>query len=192
MTSRSQAAPRNGTDTKSAILMKAATLFSTKGYVETSMSDLAEELGLSKAAIYHHFDSKESLLRDLMDSTFNELDALVSQNEAIPVGKINLHDLLRKFAEITFAHRKVIRLVLSEMPAEMKARGHERHQCMIRLQKLLAGRNSTTESQMRAKAAIVIIASGILPAPLDKGVNKELDFELLLAIASDALGLKKR
>jgi AcrR family transcriptional regulator len=180
------------TDTKSAILNKAAALFSNKGYVGTSMSDLAEELGLSKAAIYHHFESKVDLLGELMDSTFKELEMLVTETEAIPAHKIDLHGLLRKFAEITYSHREVIRLVLSELPAEMKARGPKGHHYVIRLQKLLAGQEPTVEGLMRAKAAVVIIATGILPPRLEKDArNADPDLEILLAIATDALGLKK-
>ncbi|MEI9907431.1 MAG: helix-turn-helix domain-containing protein [Actinomycetota bacterium] len=47
----------------------AAELFSTKGFAETSMADLAEQLGISKAAIYHHFESKESIFQTLLKSS---------------------------------------------------------------------------------------------------------------------------
>jgi AcrR family transcriptional regulator len=180
------------TDTRSAILSKAAELFSTKGYAGSSMSDLAEELGLSKAAIYHHFESKERLLRELMDSTFKELEALIIKNEGIPLDEIDVHDLLRSFTEITYSHREVIRLVLSELPAEMKAKGHKGHQYVIRLRRLLAGEKPSVERLLRAKAAIMIIATGILPLRFGKGrQNADPDVEILLAIATDALGLKK-
>jgi len=187
-----QPSNRNVTDTKSAILKKAAALFSDKGYAGTSMSDLAEELGLSKAAIYHHFESKESLLQNLMDSTFTDLENFIAENEAVPANQVDLQDVLRKFAKITLTHREVIRLVLSQIPAEMKAQSPERNQCMIRLQKLLSGRNPNAESQMRAKAAIAIVATGILPPVYGKPVKtEEIDLKLLVAIASDALGYKK-
>jgi len=190
--SKVQAVKPRITDTKSAILITAARLFSDKGYAGTSMSDLAEELELSKAAIYHHFESKEALLRELMDSTFQELETLMARYEAMPVNKIDLHDLLSKFAEITFSHRDVIRLVLSELPAEMKGKDHKGHKYAGRLQKLLSGPKSSVESAMRAKAAVVIIATGILPARLAKNAKSEdPNLELLIAIASDALGLKK-
>jgi AcrR family transcriptional regulator len=179
-------------DTKSAILITAAALFSNKGYAGTSMADLAEELGLSKAAIYHHFESKEALLRELMESTFKELETLIIRYEATPANRIDLHDLLSNFALITFSHRDVIRLVLSELPAEMKGKERKGHQYAGRLQKLLAGPKSTVESAMRAKAAVVIIATGILPPRLQKNAKSEdPDLNLLIAIASDALGLKK-
>src|SRR3954467_11240421 len=40
----------------------AARLFADRGYHGTSLADLAEALGIQKASLYHHIDSKEDLL----------------------------------------------------------------------------------------------------------------------------------
>ncbi|TFU13876.1 TetR/AcrR family transcriptional regulator [Thermus tengchongensis] len=53
------------TTTKDRILEEAARLFTQKGYEATSVQDLAEALGLSKAALYHHFRSKEEILYEV-------------------------------------------------------------------------------------------------------------------------------
>lgn len=53
------------TTTRGRILEEAARLFTEKGYEAASMQELAEALGLSKAALYHHFRSKEDLLREI-------------------------------------------------------------------------------------------------------------------------------
>lgn len=53
--------------TKDEILWAAGQLFSTKGYKQTSIQDIVQELdGLTKGAIYHHFKSKEAILDELM------------------------------------------------------------------------------------------------------------------------------
>ncbi len=51
--------------TRNRILKEAARLFTEKGYEATSIQDLAESLGLSKAALYHHFRSKEEILYEI-------------------------------------------------------------------------------------------------------------------------------
>lgn len=51
-----------GTPTRTRILQEAAKLFTEKGYEATSVQDIAQALGLSKAALYHHFRSKEEIL----------------------------------------------------------------------------------------------------------------------------------
>lgn len=45
------------------IVQAASTLFRTKGYAATSMDDVRECAGVSKGGLYHHFSSKEHLLR---------------------------------------------------------------------------------------------------------------------------------
>uniref|UniRef100_UPI002B276CF6 helix-turn-helix domain-containing protein n=1 Tax=Nocardioides sp. TaxID=35761 RepID=UPI002B276CF6 len=58
------AVPRRGRPgyDQQTVLRRAVDLFNRQGYDGTSMGDLARELGLAKSAIYHHVDSKESLL----------------------------------------------------------------------------------------------------------------------------------
>jgi len=51
---------------KDQIIQVALSLFSNKGYNETTMADLVTATGLSKGAVYHHFKSKEEILQLLM------------------------------------------------------------------------------------------------------------------------------
>ncbi len=52
---------REGTSGKQAILEAAERLFAERGFAATSMRDLAEAAGTSKALLHHHFGSKEEL-----------------------------------------------------------------------------------------------------------------------------------
>ena len=52
--------------TKQRYLMKALELFSKRGYEAVSLSEIAEEIGVSKPALYRHFKSKQDLLDTLM------------------------------------------------------------------------------------------------------------------------------
>lgn len=188
MTSELQNQSKELVTTRSAILIKAANLFSQKGYAGTSMSDLAEDLGLSKAAIYHHFESKESILKNLVESTFQEMGGLVGEIEALPANKVDPSEVLRRFAEILFANRQVVSLVLFQLPAELRTPSIERRDYMVRLQKSLAGKNPTLERRIRARAATTIIATGIVPPPFGElQQREEIDVSLLVKIAVDAL-----
>jgi AcrR family transcriptional regulator len=44
------------------IITAAAKVFRTKGYHAASVQDIADEVGILKGSLYHHFDSKEELL----------------------------------------------------------------------------------------------------------------------------------
>ena len=50
--------------TKELILKQALKLFSENGYAGTSMSDIAKPLGITKAALYKHFKSKQQRKRN--------------------------------------------------------------------------------------------------------------------------------
>lgn len=46
----------------------AAELFDSKGYVQTSINDIAQALGLGRSAVYHYFRNKEEMLAALVES----------------------------------------------------------------------------------------------------------------------------
>lgn len=178
--------------TKAAILSAAAELFSTKGFAGTSMSDLAQSLGLSKAAIYHHFEGKESIFETLLQSTYKDLQDLAGKHKKISSTNIEKLEILRQFAEFMFSHRNVVRLALSEMSGEVTAHKPQGHAFLLQLQQNLAGKNPTSESKTRARIALGIIFLGIVPnAPQELPESDEIDLELLLRIAGDALGIRQ-
>jgi AcrR family transcriptional regulator len=55
------------------ILAAALELFSHRGYGATSVRDIANEAGLSKGNVYHHFPDKETIFRALLDHYFEQL-----------------------------------------------------------------------------------------------------------------------
>src|SRR3546814_7984893 len=55
------------------ILQEAARLIARRGYESTSMTDLAGDLDLSKATIYHYFRSKEEIFEEIIVETLRHL-----------------------------------------------------------------------------------------------------------------------
>lgn len=60
-------------DTKERILETALELFAQSGYLGTSMNDIAKKLGITKAALYKHYTSKQEIL-DRIVERMNEMD----------------------------------------------------------------------------------------------------------------------
>lgn len=54
-------------DTKMRILETALELFAQRGYLGTSMSDIAKQLGITKAALYKHYAGKEEILSRIVE-----------------------------------------------------------------------------------------------------------------------------
>jgi AcrR family transcriptional regulator len=56
----------NYPEIKTAILRTAARLFAAKGYANTSIGELTKACAVSRGALYHYFDSKEAILREML------------------------------------------------------------------------------------------------------------------------------
>ena len=69
--------------TKDRITEAALRLFSEKGYLGASLSDIAKQVGISKAALYKHFASKQEIL-DHIVARMDELDTERSQRFSMP------------------------------------------------------------------------------------------------------------
>lgn len=70
-------------DTKTRILETALELFAQRGYLGTSMSDIAKQLGITKAALYKHYTSKREIL-DRIVERMNRLDQERAQAYEMP------------------------------------------------------------------------------------------------------------
>jgi AcrR family transcriptional regulator len=69
-------------DQRELILAQAAQLFARSGYPATSMNQVAEACGLSKATLYHYYKDKSSLLISIAETHVSKLAALVAEEEA--------------------------------------------------------------------------------------------------------------
>ena len=70
-------------NTKERILEEALKLFSQSGYMGTSMNDIAAELGVTKAALYKHYKSKQEILESIVER-MNQMDAERAKRYEMP------------------------------------------------------------------------------------------------------------
>lgn len=97
-------------DQREAILAHAAELFAHRGYPATSMNQVAEACGLSKATLYHYFDDKYALLFDICDGHVAKLEAIVATALAgrrTPERQMRtlIGSLVAEYAHAQHAHR---------------------------------------------------------------------------------------
>jgi TetR/AcrR family transcriptional regulator len=100
----------NYDDQREAILRHAAALFARRGYPATSMNQVAEACGLSKATLYHYYRDKDAILVAIAEGHVGRLRALV--DEVLAAGlppEARLRTLIRRiveeYADAQHAHR---------------------------------------------------------------------------------------
>src|SRR6516165_8017970 len=93
-------------DSRQEILRTAARLFQQQGYHATSMNDVAAALKLSKGGLYHHFQSKDEILFNLMDHAMTiTQERVVNPVRAITDPEEALRTLIRLHIEVVLSWR---------------------------------------------------------------------------------------
>jgi TetR/AcrR family transcriptional regulator, cholesterol catabolism regulator len=105
-------------DSRQEILRTAARLFQQQGYDATSMNDVAAALKLSKGGLYHHFQSKDEILFNLMDHAMN-----ITQERVVNAVK-GIADPEERLRTLIRLH---IGVVLSATDREISVMLHENH-----------------------------------------------------------------
>jgi len=74
-TARSGRRRANGTSSarRAQLLAIAAEMFATRGYSQTTVRDIADEAGILSGSLYHHFDSKEAMLTEILQEFMGSL-----------------------------------------------------------------------------------------------------------------------
>lgn len=99
-------------DTKERILETALELFAQRGYLGTSMSDIAKQLGITKAALYKHYTSKQEIL-DRIVERMNRMDYERAEEYEMPetepdgFAEAYMHtpiDKIRAYSTAQFGH----------------------------------------------------------------------------------------
>lgn len=75
-------------NTKEKILEEALKLFARSGYMGTSMNDIASQLGVTKAALYKHYSSKQEILDSIVEK-MNQMDRERSKEYEMPEGNMD-------------------------------------------------------------------------------------------------------
>ena len=105
-------------DSRQEILRTAARLFQQRGYDATSMNDVAAALKLSKGGLYHHFQSKDEILFEIMNHAMDiTQERVLAPVRSIPDPEDRLRSLIRRHIEV----------VLSPVDREITVMLHENH-----------------------------------------------------------------
>jgi AcrR family transcriptional regulator len=155
-------APR--TDTRSRVQKVALELFAEQGYEKTSLREIAERLGVTKAALYYHFPSKEDIVHSFTDDYFAEIDALVDWAREQPQTEQTRREVLHRYVGIVLAGSEVFRF-LHQNQASVQAMdvGKDRFARfrgrLDALVDVLAAPDAPLRDRVRATAAVLSVGA---------------------------------
>jgi AcrR family transcriptional regulator len=144
--------PREQSDTKAEIRAVALELFARQGFDKTSLRQIAERLGVTKAALYYHYPSKNDLLLALLAPLHEDMDALFAR---FADGPAEPRDLLGAFYDVCVRHGALLMAVLTDLGAlDGVGLVDSVLEWRDRLDVMLVGADAPTPARMSAVMAI--------------------------------------
>ncbi len=121
--------------TRRAIVEVARQRFGAEGYAATSVDDIVRDAGVTKGALYHHFENKDQLFEEVVDELEGEIAARGAV-AALKAGNDPLAALFRAFSAFLDAamEPEVQRISLLDAPSVL---GAERFDAIVRRHTLL-------------------------------------------------------
>ena len=181
---------RAQTDTRTRIQEIAVRLFTEKGYEATSLREIAEALGMTKAALYYHFRTKEDIISSLVQDRIRHLDELIEWARRQPQTLEAKREIIRRYAEhLTHGRQKdVMRLMeCNQASLGRHPKIAEVHGKVFELIDVLCGPEATLTARLRCTMALVSLHTvWLLPAGDDLAPHERM--ASALEVALDLIG----
>jgi AcrR family transcriptional regulator len=145
--------------TRRRILDVALELFVEQGYDRTSLREIAERLGFSKAALYYHYKAKDDILLSLADSLMADLEAVIERVSGEPAGPDRARLVLTEMVDLMLRHRRAAQLIITQSAAIQRLKAARDHEFENRLRVLLVPEDAPLVDRVRASAALSVVQS---------------------------------
>jgi AcrR family transcriptional regulator len=144
-----------GLETRERILEVALELFALQGYGATSIRDISEHLGMTKASLYYHFTSKEEILEAITSPFSDDLEELSQR-----AGRLEPFELLSELVALICRRGSVMRVVVSDPSGIGSRHKADAMRFMRRLVEVLGGEDDPA-GRLRARCALGAVQGGI-------------------------------
>ncbi len=181
-----------GSETKQQALRIALALFTSKGFDATSLREIAEQLVISKAALYYHFKSKDDIVRSALSGRSDEAAALLAwARKQKPGSDLLERAVLRWVDSIAVDKLRGIRFATAN-PSVMQRIGTDPgssiRDSLGALAKLVAGKDADPARELLVRMAFTSINSAVMAASR----TRYTDEEIISAAREMALALIER
>jgi len=147
-------------DTRSRLRELALQLFAEQGYEKTSLREIAERLGVTKAALYYYFRSKEDIVRSLVEDYFAQMDGLIAWAKVQPRTPATRAEIVNRYLDIVANGSAVFRMLQQNQAAvsslaAAKERGELFRERIDALIDLLTEPGAALRDQIRAASCLM-------------------------------------
>ncbi|MEU4479893.1 helix-turn-helix domain-containing protein [Micromonospora sp. NPDC023966] len=175
--------------TRERIQAVALELFTEQGYEKTSLREIAERLGVTKAALYYHFKSKDEIVSSFVEDRLRRMDELIEWAGTQPATLATRRALIGRYADAMFA---------GELPTVMRffeqnqtvlkslASGQQMRDRMMRLAHELSRGDDSPAAQLRAVLTLFAVHSSWF-AVRTPGITAEERKKIALEVADELL-----
>jgi len=182
-------------DTRETIRAVALELFSSRGFEQTSLREIAERVGLTKASLYYHYPSKQALLIAIVDPVITGWRTIADDTKDLEHNPANVRQVVERCLDVLLQNRAVAGIFQRD-PAGVVAAADSLWDDTLelgqRLNTWLAGPSPSVAEQLRAVAAMEVLGAVLASASYLRGADVS-DAEMravLLDAAMDVLRLE--
>jgi AcrR family transcriptional regulator len=154
-------------DTRERIQAVALELFAEQGYEKTSLREIAERLGVTKAALYYHFKSKEDIVSSLVEDYFGQIDGLIDWARSQPRKAEVRGEVLSRYFGIVADGSEVFRM-LQQNQAALSSLASAKHRSELFRERMdglvgvLTEPDAPLAGQIRAAVALASVSFGCM------------------------------
>ncbi len=148
--------------TRHRIRQVAVELFTENGYEATSLREIAERLGVTKAALYYHFKSKDEIIQSLVDDQMAMIAKLIEWAQGQPRTNDMRREFIRRYSALLQGqdHYKMMRFFQrNQSSMQQHKAGSLMRERMTEMQELLAEPDAPLTEQIRRSLAIFALHS---------------------------------
>ena len=168
------------------ILDVAAGIFAQHGYAQTSVQQVADAVGYSKAGLLHRFGSKEAMYLAGLETGTALVDEILGESSALPFDEDRTRSILEIFTAQAIRHPGMVQMLLRAFEPSNDGPGKEQiRELGYRLLALLNPPFSTPVERLRVVLAMQLIVNAALAQSHDITFHVNVPHDQLIPMVVD-------
>jgi AcrR family transcriptional regulator len=159
-------------------------LFAEQGYDKASLREIAERLGVTKAALYYHFKTKEDIVASVFDDFFADVERIVAWGREQPPTAETRRELVRRYSGLVRGKwTSIVRFVQENQTAVRELRSQDELRTrFLGLARLLTIPDAPPPQQLKSRIALITVQAGPFITE-DLGLTERQRHDLALDVA---------